>query len=152
MPLKCHENICVFYDRLPTYNSQKEAGHKPYETKGGTAASENYRKGLVRTKSASLDGTRYPRDVLRFKGANNPHNMSMALHPTQKPTALCEYLVKTYTNPGELVLDNCMGSGTTAVAAINTGRHFIGFEKEREYYEIAIRRIEQAYAQTRLAL
>ena len=71
-------------------------------------------------------------------------------HPTQKPTALCEYLIKTYTNPGELVLDNCMGSGTTAVAAINTGRHFIGFEKEKKYFDIAQKRIALAQAQTRL--
>ena len=76
----------------------------------------------------------------------------MKHHTNEKPVALCEYLIRTYTNEGETVLDNCMGSGTTAVAAINAGRRFIGFEKEKSYYDIAMKRIESARAQIRLAL
>lgn len=81
---------------------------------------------------------KYPRSVLDFQ---KPHP---AIHPTQKPVSLVEYLIKTYTNEGELVLDNCMGSGTTAVAAINTGRRFIGFELQKEYFDIANKRIDEA--------
>jgi len=83
---------------------------------------------------------KYPSSVLKF-------NVQRGLHPTQKPVALFEYLIKTYTQPGEIVLDNCIGSGTTAVAALNTGRFFIGIEKEPKYVEIARKRVEQAQAQ-----
>ena len=92
--------------------------------------------------------TGYPSDILYYDTIQSFQKK----HPSQKPVPLCEYLIRTYTNEGETVLDNCMGSGTTAVAAINTGRHFIGFEKEKEYFDIAMKRIEDAQAQTRLAL
>lgn len=98
MPLRCHEDICIFYKKLPTYNPQKTTGH-------------------VRKVSKS------------------------ALHPTQKPLLLLEELVKTYTNEGDLVLDSCMGSGTTGLACKNLNRNFIGIEKEKKYFEIAKERI-----------
>ena len=136
MPMKAHENILVFYKHLPTYNPQFTPG-KPYTRKIGKHKSDNYPE----TKPyATIDteGKRYPRDVLRINKKVSNHN----LHPTAKPVELCEYLIKTYTNKGDLVLDNCMGSGTTGVACINTGRRFIGIEKEEKYYKIASERIE----------
>ena len=84
------------------------------------------------------DGMRYPRQVIRI----NRDQRGKALHPTQKPVELCEYLIKTYSNEDGVVLDNCMGSGTTGVACIHTGRNFIGIEKEDKYFEIAQKRIE----------
>lgn len=140
MPMRCHENILVFYRKLPTYNPQWMYG-KPY-----TKIADKYWncygkakwKGDVVTKSA--DGRRYPRDVLTF----NNWDFGKRDHPTGKPVDLLEYLIKTYTNEGELVLDACMGSGSTAVAAVNTGRYFVGFETYDKYYEVALRRIEEA--------
>ena len=86
--------------------------------------------------------TNYPKNILEF--ANEATNNKNRLHPTQKPVALLEYLVKTYTNPGDMVLDNCMGSGSTGVACVNTGRCFIGMELEEKYFETAKQRIEKA--------
>ena len=100
----------------------------------------SHKKEYIQTKKG------YPSDILHFDALQTFSKS----HPAQKPVALCEYLIRTYTDKGELVLDNCMGSGTTAVAAINTGRHFIGFEKEKEYFDIAMKRIEGAKMQTRL--
>jgi len=147
-PMKCHENILVFYGALPTYNPQKTKG-KPYKRRAGTIGGHGtYRENYYMRANDASDGSRFPRDVVKCS-----QNIGAAsFHPTQKPTALCEYLIRTYTNEGELVLDNCMGSGTTAVAAINTGRHYIGFEKERKYYDIAQKRITDATAQIRLAI
>ena len=151
MPLRCHENILVFYNALPTYNPQLARG-KPYKRwhleRNG---SSNYGK-KKDTVTLNTDGSRYPRDVVKFNMPTALYGKGEIFHPTQKPVALCEYLIRTYTNEGELVLDNCMGSGTTAVAAINTGRHFIGFEKEKKYFDIALKRIEGAKAQIRLDL
>lgn len=138
MPMKAHENILVFYQNLPTYRQQKRYGYTPY-VRVGNGNSSNYGKHTC-FHSESKDGSRYPNDILSFP-------VSRGLHTTQKPVVLCEYLIKTYTNPGELVLDNCMGSGTTAVACVNTGRHFIGFEKEKQFFDIAVDRVEQAKVQ-----
>lgn len=135
MPLKSHENILVFYKKLPTYNPQKTPG-KAYKCKQGSGSSSwNYDEsnGGYITKS---DGKRFPKDIILF-------NRETGLHPTQKPVALLEYLIKTYTNEGEIVLDNCMGSGSTCVAAINTGRKYIGFELDEKYFEIAENRIRE---------
>lgn len=104
MPLRKHEDICVFYKKLPTYNPQKTSGH--------------------------------PRKVSKTE-----HKRKSALHPTQKPVALIEEIIKTYTNSGDLVLDSAAGSCTTAVAAINTGRNYICFEKDKEFYEIGCKRV-----------
>jgi site-specific DNA-methyltransferase (adenine-specific) len=137
MPMKSHENILVFYRRLPTYNPQWECG-LPY-AKTHSLHSTNYGKQKDNVVSIS-DGRRYPKDVLRFgKGETDKH-----LHPTQKPVALLEYLIKTYTNSGDTVLDNCMGSGSTGVACVNTNRFFIGIELDDEYFNIAKQRIDMS--------
>ena len=132
MPLKNHENILVFYKKLPTYNPQMRTGFKPYETKKGHHGS-NYGddKGAI-TKS---NGERYPLSTVEIARDKN------RVHPTQKPVALLEYLIKTYTNEGETVLDNTMGSGSTGVACVNTNRHFIGIELNENYFNIAKERI-----------
>ena len=140
MPMRCHESIIVFYKELPTYNPQKTHGHTPtHNFTKHTSDGENYGETKVGI-SGGGNTSRYPRSVLKFKW----DTQKLAVHPTQKPVALFEYLIKTYTNPGELVLDNCMGSGTTAIACINTGRNFIGFEMDKGYYDIACKRIEKA--------
>lgn len=133
-PLKSHENLLVFYERQPTYNPQFEQG-KPYTQKSGRGSS-NY--GAQPGSIIESDGRRYPKTVLRFNRDKSK------LHPTQKPVALMEYLIKTYTNEGDVVLDNCMGSGTTGVACMNTGRHFIGYEMNDDYFAIANWRIFEA--------
>lgn len=133
MPLKNHENILVFYKKPPTYNPQMTPG-KPYSYKKDSISSSNYgdSKG---TEKIVNNGERHPTTVQIFK-------KDKGLHPTQKPVSLFEYLVKTYTNEGDVVLDNCMGSGTTALACINTGRNYIGFELEKEYYDLSLDRIK----------
>ena len=137
MPLKKHENILVFYKHLPTYNPQMREGFKPYykDNSDSSTSSSNYMslKGTV----SSSDGTRYPIDMIKF-------NRDRGLHPTQKPVALLEYLIKTYTNEGDVVLDNCMGSGSTGVACQNTNREFIGMELDEKYFQIACDRLEAA--------
>ena len=140
MPLRCHENILVFYRALPTYNPQFTKG-KPYIAK--FLGSNNYGKQKSDGIKNHLDGNRYPRDVVYYTSTMGfEENFS----PQQKPVALLEYLIRTYTNAGETVLDATMGSGSTGVAAINTGRDFIGFEKEQNFFEISQKRIAQAQA------
>lgn len=130
MPMKAHEVVLVFYKKLPTYHPQMRPG-APYTCKAGRGSS-NYRR---QTPAVTVNtGGRYPLDVLEFAP-------DRGLHPTQKPAALCEYLIRTYTSPGEVVLDSCMGSGTTAVACLRSGRHYIGFETNREYHALAQRRV-----------
>ncbi len=138
-PLKCHEDVLIFYRQLPTYNPQFTQG-KPYKVISGGRSSENYRDGIENWRTNS-NGRRFPRDIV--KGCQ-PQVNDTAFHPTQKPVELLEYLIKTYTNEGEVVLDATIGSGTTAVAAINTGRKFIGFETDEKYFEIAQKRIAEA--------
>ncbi len=143
MPLKIHEQILVFYRKLPTYNPQKWQG-KPRSMKRSDIISSNYHHQKT-VPYENSDGLRYPLDIIKCDYDKLRYNSKIAgkpLHPTQKPLALIEYLIKTYSNPGELVLDCFLGSGTTAVAAINTGRKYIGFEKETEYIEMAKKRIE----------
>ena len=133
-PMRQVEEILVFYKKHGTYNPQ---GLKPFYRINSVKRhrSEVYRQ----KKSDSIQtATGYPSNVLHF--AKDTHNM----HPTQKPLALIEYLIKTYTNEGETVLDPCIGSGTTAVAAVNTGRHFIGFETDKNYFYAAQNRIMAA--------
>ena len=141
-PLKKHEIISVFYYKQPTYNPQFEIG-KPYDRVD--VRKGNYRKNisvgdgnkLIRTPIHN-SGTRYPSSVLKFSNGNNRN-----VHPTQKPVPLLEYLIKTYTNEGETVLDNCMGSGSTGAACVNTNRDFIGIELDENYFQIAKNRIEE---------
>ena len=135
-PMKSHEDILVFYKAKPTYNKQYWYAD-PYKKPVNGSLSENYRK-RGKTVSESKDGRRNPLTVLSFAkdGASR-------IHPTQKPVPLFEYLIKTYTNEGDTVLDNCMGSGTTAIAAINTNRKYIGFETDETYFKSANERIEE---------
>ena len=136
MPLKIHENILVFYKKLPLYNPQMRTGFKPYKCKQGRHSTNYgaYEQGHI-TES---NGERYPIDIIKFK-------KDSGLHPTQKPVELLEYLIKTYTNENETVLDNCMGSGSTGVACINTNRDFIGYELNEEYFNIAQNRLREAW-------
>lgn len=138
-PLRAHENICIFYKAQPTYNPQKSSG-KPYKKKSGASTSSNYGRFNGDFHTENINGKRYPLSVLDFAGESNKGKK----HPTQKPVALLEYLIKTYSNPGEVVLDNCMGSGSTGVACANTGRRFIGMELDAGYFEIAKSRIGEA--------
>jgi len=140
MPMKAHENILVFYKKLPVYNPQFTDG-KPYTGKGGGYSSNYGKHGKVININ---NGYRYPRDVVKFK-----HDKEK-LHPTQKPVKLLEYLIKTYTNENMLVLDNCMGSGSTGVACLNTNRRFIGIELDENYYNIAKQRIDNHIKQLSL--
>lgn len=137
-PAKKHENMCVFYKKQPKYTPQMEIG-KPYEDKERARTMGVTADAIPMKKPIKNSGTRYPSSVQKFSNGNNGN-----VHPTQKPVALFEYLIRTYTNEGETVLDNCIGSGTTAVAAINTGRQFIGIEREPEYVAIANQRIADA--------
>ena len=147
MPLRCHENILVFYQQLPTYNPQFRKG-KPYVADVNTTTI-NY--GKSNRPVTISDGRRYPRDVVKFYQVGN-FNHTDNYHAQQKPTDLLEYLIKTYTNEGELVLDATMGSGSTGVAAVNTGRRFIGFETEQNFYDIARQRLAKAAAQREQSL
>ena len=134
-PLKKTENILVFYRKAPTYNPQWYYA-EPYERKGSGIQNKrtNYNH-FVYVDTNSPDGRRYPKNVLHFGIEQRP------VHPTQKPVGLCEYLIKTYTNEGETVVDFCAGSGTTGVAAINTHRDYILFETNAEYCDIAAKRL-----------
>jgi site-specific DNA-methyltransferase (adenine-specific) len=133
MPMKAHENILVFYKKLPTYNPQKTSGHKPVNSytksiKNGTADGEIYGKTGVVSGGGNTD--RYPRSVQTFSS----DKQTSKLHPTQKPLSLCEYLVRTYTNEGDLVLDNTAGSGTTGLACKNLKRNYIMIENDEEIF------------------
>lgn len=139
-PMRDKEDILVFYKRQPTYNPQFTPG-EPYvgaARVGKKQQTENY--GKYEAICDDNEGKRYPKQVLEFNSVARG-----GVHPTQKPVALMEYLILTYTNEGDTVLDNCMGSGTTGVACANTGRNFIGIEREKEYYHIARKRIAEAY-------
>ena len=136
MPMKQHENILVFYKKLPTYNPQMREG-QPYHKTPSSTTSSNYGKQIA--MGGTSNGERYPISILEFSNANRNNR----LHPTQKPVDLLEYLIKTYTNKGELVLDFVMGSGSTGVAALNINRRFIGIELDRNYFNIAKQRIEE---------
>ena len=137
-PLRKHEDICVFYNKQPQYNPQMTEG-EPYD-KGVRKNQLTGSYGDFNPVHVKSEGMRYPTDVVYFKTAESEGKV---YHSTQKPVALFEYLIKTYTDEGETVLDNCIGSGTTAVACLNTNRNFIGFEKEEKYYNIANERIEK---------
>ena len=136
MPLKKHENISVFYKKLPTYNPQ---GLQAYgkTNKRGSAGNGGHLANECNQYIQQF--TNYPTQLLEFAYDKDK------LHPTQKPVALFEYLIKTYTNDGETVLDNCMGSGTTGVACQHLNRNFIGIELDENYFNIAKQRIEKAH-------
>ena len=134
MPLKSHENILVFYRSKPTYNPQMW-----YSTPYSGFSSDTSKIGEVYGNQQSKhrdnpEGSRYPKTVLKFK-------QEKGLHPTQKPVGLMEYLIKTYTNEGDTILDNTMGSGTTGVACVNCNRSFVGIEMDKKYYQISKERV-----------
>ena len=141
-PFRVHEYIFIFGkgrvtngNRIPMkYYPQKTKG-KPYKQKSGRM-SENWKGGLNNIITDNKDGLRHPKTIQKF-------NRDRGYHPTQKPVALLEYLIKTYTNEGDTVLDNCMGSGSTGVACVNTNRNFIGYELNEKYFEIAEKRINE---------
>ena len=142
MPLKQHENILVFYKKLPTYNPQMVRGSEPSHSRGnaGTAKNRVYGDFNMASESPSTKtNLKFPTDIYTF---NNRVEKGQ-LHPTQKPVELLEWLIKTYSNEGETVLDNTMGSGSTGVAAINTNRDFIGIELDKTYFKIAENRINE---------
>jgi DNA modification methylase len=132
-PMRDKEDVLVFYRQQATYNPQFGEG-TPYTSITGPQSSNYGKFNRVLTVN---DGRRYPKQVLEF-------NCDHGHHPTQKPVALMEYLIRTYTNSGDTVLDNTMGSGTTGVACVNTGRQFIGIERDDAYFAIAERRIREA--------
>ena len=148
-PMKEHENILVFANGRVNYHPQKqpraEGGLSRIKhpiNASNTGKRQAYGE-ITDKKKTSMSPERCPRSIQKF-------NTEVGLHPTQKPVALMAYLIKTYTNEGETVLDNCMGSGTTGVACIQTGREFIGIEKDDQYFEIAKNRIEDEQRQIRI--
>jgi len=137
-PMRNHEDILVFYKKSPVYNPQKTTGHTRKKSfRGKHLQTEVYGKMKNDYQYDSTD--RYPRSIQVF----STDTQNSSLHPTQKPVALFEYLIKTYTNEGDLVLDNCAGSGTTGVACKNLNRNFILIEKEQEYIDIIHKRLAQ---------
>lgn len=146
MPLRQHEQIAVFYRKLPTYNPQFSQG-KPLHGRGTAyknkpLRNENY--GEFRPGDDERKGStqKYPASILRFA---KPHP-SVAKHRTEKPIDLLKWLIRTYSNEKDLVLDNCMGSGSTGAACIDTGRRFIGIEKDKHYFDVATQRMKEAIA------
>jgi len=134
-PMKTNEDICVFYKRQPTYNVQYwySTPYKRWNTQSAVDKQTNY--GSHKKNVSKSDGKRLPTTVLKFNRVERPQ------HPTQKPVDLLEWLIKSYTNEGETVLDNTMGVGSTGIACINTGRKFIGIEKDKKYYELALKNL-----------
>lgn len=143
MPLRYHEDICVFYRELPTYNPQMEElnGREENHTQGRGKHKETNRcyGSMHRVDDCGIKGKKFPGSILKFP---RPH--CTGNHPTEKSVDLCRWIVRTYTNKGEIVLDATMGSGTAGVASLLEGRKFIGIEKERKYFDVAKKRIEQA--------
>ena len=143
-PMRNHEQVLLFYKKQPIYNPQFTEGGEPLHSKGKKfktkkGVNNNYGDYDTTFDSGREGSTqKYPKSVLTF---DKPHP---AIHPTQKPVALCEWLIKTYTNEGELVFDNVMGIGTTCIAAKNTNRRYIGIETEEEYYKKAVELINVA--------
>ncbi|GHV47062.1 hypothetical protein FACS1894204_09920 [Synergistales bacterium] len=136
MPLRAHENILVFYKKSPVYNPQMTEG-KPYCRKG--VGTRDFLGKTIKNIARANNGERYPRSVLRFASANSKNHG----HPTEKPLTLFEWLIRTYTNKGDLVLDCCVGSGTTVVAAEKLQRRWLAIEKEPRYCAITRRRLEE---------
>ena len=144
MPLREHEDILVFYKALPTYNPQFIKG-EPNHARGKMLGRRTNRcYGEFGKSEEVITDQKYPKSILNFQ---KPHP---SIHPTQKPVALIEYFIRTYTNEGETILDNCMGSGTTAIAAIRAKRNFIGFELQKEYFDMAEKRIKEERRQLTL--
>ena len=153
-PIKYHEDICIFYNKQPTYNPQRipRTSYKSflrYKTPVGKGIAPRSHGTLKNTGKVQYDAeTKGPETVLKFDSV--PNGAGRKLHPTQKPVALMEYLIKTYTNEGEVVLDFTMGSGTAGAAAKNLSRDFIGIELDADYFRIAEQRIKDTVTQPSL--
>lgn len=144
-PLRVHENVLIFYKKTPVYNPQMEfTGNstlrKTKKTQRSVRHYDSYSENEITGRN---DGFQYPRSIITI---SNKHVSDAGGHPTPKPIEFFSYLIRTYTNPGDTVLDNCMGSGTTAISCIQEGRNFVGFELNKEYYDIATDRIEKELA------
>lgn len=147
MPLREHEDILVFYKTMPVYNPQmtKCEPHQRNHSRGKMNKEQTNRcYGNFGKPEDVITDLKYPKSILNF---NRPHPQ---IHPTQKPVMLVSWLINTYTNEGDTILDNCMGSGTTAIAAIRTKRNYIGFEIEKEYFDLANKRIKEEIMQLSL--
>ena len=136
-PLKNIEDVLVFYKKLPTYNPQGVIKADKKQVRKKDKETTIYNDMGLKEGEYIQKFTNYPKQVIKTT------KKEKTVHPTQKPVALFEYLIKTYTNEGDVVLDNCMGSGTTAVAAVNTNRHYIGFELDPKYFDIACQRLDE---------
>lgn len=143
MPLRQHEQIAIFYKKLPTYNPQFTIG-KPSHSKGVSYKDKEYRNrnygkfGITDDVRAGCT-EKYPTSILKFSKSHP----SIAHHPTEKSIEVLEYLIKTYTNENETVLDNCFGSNSTGVACVNTNRNYIGIEKDEKYFQIGVDRVQK---------
>ena len=146
-PLRNHEDICVFFKKQCIYNPQFKIGNTNHLKGGGNHKKTQRCYGNFKDLPTIVTNKKYPISVINI---DKEHHNGKFYHPTQKPVALCEYLIKTYTNENMVVLDNCMGSGTTGVACIKTKRKFIGIEKEEKYFNIAKQRIEDELKQGEL--
>ena len=144
MPLRQHEDICIFYRSLPVYNPQMKTGII-HSRQHGNAVNHCY--GNYTQAPVSYSEEYYPTSIIKFSKAVA---ITKAWHPTVKPEEILRYLILTYTNPGALVLDNTMGSGSTCVAAVKEHRRFIGIEKEKRYYDIAVKRVKMARSEPEL--
>jgi len=141
-PMKAHENILVFYKKKPTYNPQKTFGHKPVNSFTKYIETQNSTNVYGKSKKEVCGGgntDRYPRSVLVFPS----DKQKLKLHDTQKPVALVDYLVKTYSNVGDLILDNTCGSGTTAIACIDNGRNYILMDNDIHWVNVSLKRIDE---------
>jgi len=137
MPLNVHEYVLIFYKKQGTYNPQMEDG-KPYVQYRKEDSAKGIADSMTRSNLTICDGKRYPKTILRVDGIAQKN----IIHPTQKPVALFEYLIKTYTNERDMVLDNCAGVATTAIACLRSNRKYICYEKEKEYHEKGTARID----------
>jgi len=139
-PLKYHEDVCIFYKSLPKYNPQKTEGKAWMKVvRSNNNPESTFHKDTRKAGEVKVGEGRMPKSIIEFSTGIGKGQ----LHPTQKPVALFEYLIKTYTNEGETVLDNCAGSGTTAIACLNTNRNYILMEKEEKYFEMIETRINK---------
>jgi DNA modification methylase len=155
MPMRCHEDICVFYKSLPTYNPQYTDGEPNHSRGNGVHKETNrcygkYKSGRtydydkqIKKVAPTHPNEKFPKSIISIKKEHE----TKVYHPTQKPVALLEYLIKTYSNEGETILDNTMGSGSTGVAAKRLNRNFIGIELNEKYFKIAVKRIQQTTQQ-----
>ena len=141
MPLKNVEDVLVFYKKLPIYNPQGLIEVNKKQVRKRDKGTTIYNDMGLKEGEYTQKFTNYPKQIIETT------KKEKTCHPTQKPVVLFEYLIKTYTNEGETVLDNCIGSGTTAVAAINTNRNYIGFELDKHYCELANERMQKALAE-----